>query len=167
MSALGDQVISQDDSNDLPCIGSWTTFMKEVTVSTKKKSLLDYMEVIPLPPNDTVCKWYLDLLLDMANDFGIQCIFAHSDEAIYCKMVLLQWLHQGKYDKIINLLGGFHTIMVKLKILYKRYGALGFREWWVDGGAIAEGSSIQAIEGRHYFRAIRLHKQSFEALLRY
>ena len=104
--------------------------------------------------------------MDMADDFGIQCIFAHSDEAIYCKMVLIQWINEGKYDKIVNLLGGFHTIMVKLKILYKKYGALGFRDWWVDAGAIADGSSVQAVEGRHYFRAIRLHKQSFEALLR-
>ena len=108
----------------------------------------------------------MDLLMDMADDFGIQCIFAHSDEAIYCKMVLIQWINEGKYDKIVNLLGGFHTIMVKLKILYKKYGALGFRDWWVDAGAIAEGSSVQAVEGRYYFRAIRLHKQSFEALLR-
>ena len=165
--ALGDQVISQDEESNIPPVGSWTTFMKAVTTSETSKSLLEYMEVVPLPPNDTVCKWYLDLLIDMAEDFGLQCIFAHSDEAIYCKMVVLQWLNEGKYDKVVNLLGGFHTIMVKLKILYKKYGALGFRDWWVDAGAIAEGSSVQAVEGRHYFRAIRLHKQSFEALLRY
>ena len=141
--------------------------MKAVTTSETTKSLVEYMEVVPLPPNDTVCKWYLDLLTDMADDFGLQCIFAHSDEAIYCKMVALQWINEGKYKKVVNLLGGFHTIMVKLKIMYKKYEALGFRDWWVDAGAIAEGSSVQAIEGRHYFRAIRLHKQSFEALLRY
>lgn len=125
------------------------------------------MEVVPLPPSDTVCKWYLDLLIDMAEDFGQQCIFANSDEAIYCMMVVLQWLNEGKYEKIVKLLGGFRTIMVKLKTMYKKYGALGFRDWWVDAGAIAEGSSVQAVEGGHYFRTIRLHKQSFEALLRY
>lgn len=166
VSALGDQVLGNDNESSIPPVGSWTTFMKAVTPSETRKSLLNYMEVVPLPPSDTICKWYMDLLTDMADDFGVQCIFAHSDEAIYCKMVLIQWLHQGKYDKIINLLGGFHTIMVKLKIMYKKYGALGLRDWWVDAGAIAEGSSAQAIEGRHYFRAIRLHKQSFEALLR-
>ena len=73
-------------------------------------------------------------------------------------MVLIQWINKGKYDKIVNLLGGFHTIMVKLKILYKKYRTLGFRDWWVDAGANAEGSSVQVVEGRHYFHAIRLHK---------
>ena len=105
----------------------------------------------------------LNLLIDMAED----CIFAHSDEAIYCKTVVLQWLNEGKYDKVVNILGGFHTSMVKLKSMYKNLGAMGFRDWWVDAGAIAEGSSVQAVEGHHYFSAIGLHKQSFEALLRY
>ena len=41
------------------------------------------------------------------------------------------------------------------------------RDWWVYSEAIAEGSSVQAVEGRNYFRSIRLHKQSFEALVRY
>lgn len=167
VSVLGDQVVGQDGESAITPVGSWTAFMKTVTTSETSKSLIEYMEVVPLPPNDTVCKWYLDLLIDMAEDFGLQCIFAHSDEAIYCKMVVLQWLNEGKYDKVVNLLGGFHTIMVKLKIMYKKYGALGFRDWWVDAGAIAEGSSVQAVEGRHYFRAIRLHKQSFQALLTY
>ena len=83
------------------------------------------------------------------------------------KMVLLQWLNEGKYEKVVNLLGGFHTVMVKLRIMYKKYGALGFRDWWVDVETIAERSSVQAVEGRHYFLAIRLHKKAFEALLSY
>ena len=107
------------------------------------------------------------MIPEMAEELGVDCIFAHSDEAIYCKMVLIQWLNETKYDKVVNLIGGFHTLMVKLKIMYKKYGALGLREWWVDAGVIAEGSSVQAIEGKHYFRSLRLHKQSFEALLRY
>ena len=64
-------------------------------------------------------------------------------------------------------MGGFHTILVNLKILFKKYGCLGFKDWWVDAGAIAESSVAQAIEGRHYYRSVCLHKQSFEALIRY
>lgn len=54
-------------------------------------------------------------------------------------MVILQWLNEGRYEKVVNLPGGFNTIMVKLKIMYNKYEALGFGEWWVDVGAIAEG----------------------------
>ena len=41
------------------------------------------------------------------------------------------------------------------------------RSWWVDSDTRAEGSAEKAMDGRHYYRSVRLHKQSFEVLLRY
>ena len=63
------------------------------------------MEVVPLLPNDTLCKHYLDLPIDKAEDFGLQWIFAHSYEAIYmyCKTVVLQRFNEGKYDKVVDI----------------------------------------------------------------
>ena len=165
-SAIGGN-LNPDTTQELEPIGSWTAFMKNVTHTETPKSHLEYLEVVPLPPGDNVCKWYMDILIEMADDLELDCIFAHADEAVNCKMVLIKWLHENKYDRIITLIGGFHTLLVKLKIMYKKYGALGFKDWWVDAGVVAEGSVDQASEGRHYYRSIRLHKQSFEALLRY
>ena len=68
-------------------------------------------------------------------------MFTHSDEASFSKMTLIQWIHRGKCNKVVKFWGGFHTLMVNLKVLYKKYGALGLREWWVDSEAVAEGSS--------------------------
>ena len=70
-------------------------------------------------------------------------------------------------DKMIPLTGRFHMILVNLKILFKRYGCLGFKDWWVDARAIVDGFVAQAFEGRHYARSVGLQKQSFEALLRH
>ena len=58
-------------------------------------------------------------------------------------------------------MGEFHTILVTLKILYKKYGCLGFKDWWVDAGVIASGSVAKALEGRNYATSVHLHKQSF------
>ena len=80
-------------------------------------------------------------------------------------MWMIIWLYEKKYDKIIPLIGGFHTLLVYLKILFKKYGCLGLQQWWVVANAIQQGSVSQAIEGRHY-RGICLHKQSFNVLLR-
>ena len=149
-------------------VGSWTTFMRSVTdCHSTTKCKLEYLPVVPLPPDDSVIKWYMDMILQIADDLELGHIFSHADEAIYSKMLIISWMNQEKYDKIIPLMGGFHTILVNLKILFKKYGCLGFKDWWVDAGAIAEGSVAQAIEGRHYYRSVRLHKQSFEALIRY
>ena len=44
---------------------------------------------------------------------------------------------------------------------------LGFRGWWVKSKIIADGSVDKALEGRNYSRGTRLHKQTFEALVRF
>ena len=64
-------------------------------------------------------------------------------------------------------MGGFHILLVKLKILYKKYNLLGFQQWWLKSKTIAEGSVNQAAEGKHYSRAIHLLKQSLECILRF
>jgi hypothetical protein len=40
------------------------------------------------------------------------------------------------------------------------------RDLWVETGSIAEGSASAVLEGRHYNRGVRLHKITFEALMR-
>ena len=81
-------------------------------------------------------------------------------------MVMMMWLDKKKYKKLVPLIGGFHTLLVFLKIIYKKYGCLGLDQWWVAGGAIVDGSVAQAIEGKHYYRGIGLHKQSMNALFK-
>ena len=42
------------------------------------------------------------------------------------------------------------------------------KDWWVDSNVVvAVGSADKAAEGKHYFHSIRLHKQSFEALVHF
>ena len=130
-------------------VGSWTTFMKDTAVKTTK-CMLEYLPVVHFPPKDNVIKWYLDMILQMAEDLEIGHIFVHADEAIISKM----W----KYDKLIPLMGGFHMLLVFLKIMHKKYGCLGLDQWWVAGGAIKEKSVPKAIEGNHYYRGIGLQK---------
>ena len=64
-------------------------------------------------------------------------------------------------------MGGFHILLVNLKIIFKRYSLIGLKDWWVKSKVIAEGSVDKALEGRHYSRGIRIHKQSIEAILRF
>ncbi len=136
-------------TNDL--VGSWT----------------EYLPTIPHPPDDSICKYYLDYIIDLADSLHLEHIFVHCDQAIFYKMSQIMWKELGKYNKIKCLMGGFHILLVLLKVLNKQFGVLGFRDWWCQANIIAEGSADQAAEGRHYYRSMRLHKQSLEALLRF
>ena len=92
-------------------------------------------------------------------------IFAHADEQVYARVLHLVWKHKDEYANIIPLMAGFHQLRVFQKLLFKRHHCKGYRDWFVDAGIIAGGSTNQAIEGRHYFRSMRLHKEGFCALV--
>ena len=89
---------------------------------------MECLEVVPLMPGDNVCKWYMDNLLKEVGQLDLDCLFLHADEAVYSKLMIIKWLNKGLYDKIFPLLGGFHTLLVKLKILYQKYCLLGMED---------------------------------------
>ena len=60
-----------------------------------------------------------------------------------------------------------HILLVTLKVFYKKCNLKTLKKWWLKQKIIEVGSVDQAIEGRHYSRAVRLHKQSLESLLSY
>ena len=103
----------------------------------------------------------------MIAELESDCVFLHADEDVYSKILIIKWIETGDYEKIFPLLGGFHTILVFLKILHKKYGVLGLKEWWIDSEAVQPGSADEADAGKYYFRSVRLHKQGFESFIRY
>ena len=77
------------------------------------------------------------------------------------------WKFPDIYNRVIVLMGGFHQLRFCQKQIYKRYACLDFKSWFIDSGVIAKGSADQAIEGRHYYRSMRILKESFNALVQY
>ena len=150
---------------ELPLIGSWTPFNKKTSVVKLSKSVLQYLPVVPTPPDYDVLKEYLDFLLDTTENLGIQHIFTHADEAVYSKLLHIIWKHGDYFQRIIPLMGGFHQLLVLQKVMYKRHGCIGYKKWFEDAHVIASGSVDKAIEGRHYYRCIRLHKEAFDAIV--
>ena len=128
----------------------------------KYKPEAGFFLVISQPPSDRVCKYYLDFLLDPKSDLEIDHIFCHSNQDVFQKISQIIWKDK-KYDSVINVMGGFHILLVKLKTLYKKYISLGLQQWWWK----SKGSVNQAAEGKHYSRALRLRKQSVECLFRF
>ena len=132
----------------------------------KHKSETGFFPVIPQPPSDSVCKYYLDFLLDLKSDLEINCILCHSDQDVFYKISQIIW-KDTKYDSVINIMGGFHILLVKLKMLYNKCKLFGLQQWLLKSKIMAEGLVNQVAEGKHYSRAVRLHKQSLECLLKF
>ncbi len=62
-------------------------------------------------------------------------------------------------------MGGFHQLRVRQRLLFKRFHCKGYNDWCIGAGVIAAGSADQALNGKHYFRCLRLHKEMFDAVV--
>ncbi len=87
------------------------------------------------------------------------------DQALYAKAAEIVW-KEKRFLHIILRMGVFHTICNGLSILGKRFGDAGLKDLLIESHIAAEGSIRGVIEGKHYNRAIRVHKVIYEALMR-
>eukprot|EP00117_Sycon_ciliatum_P030087 scpid76054/ scgid23802/ len=63
-------------------------------------------------------------------------------------------------------MGSFHTICSFLGVIGKRFADSGLSDLLLDAGVIGPSACKAAMSGKHYNRAIRLHKLAFDALWR-
>ena len=99
----------------------------------------------------------------MINDLEISHIYVHADEMVYSKLCHIIWKNPELYKSIVILMVGFQ----QLRLFYNCFSCIGIKDWCVDAGVIALGSAVQAMEGGHYYRCMRLHKECFDALVEF
>lgn len=128
---------------------------------------ISYLDAMDSPATDlktafeVLCRGML--IKDLLRLKSVVFVF---DQAFYAKAVEVQWKNRDVFKDLVLMLGGFHLLMMYLAILGCRYGDAGLREIAVQSEVIAEGSIDKALEGKHYNRAVRMHKVMYEALCR-
>ena len=127
--ALVGSLASTWNNEDLPPVGSSTAFNKLVSEYMTSKCVQEYLPVTPEPQTYPVCKEYLDFLLDLLDYLEIPHIFIHSDEAVYSKLCHILWKTQELYKQLIFLMGSFHQLRVRQKLIFKRYQCRRLQEW--------------------------------------
>ena len=76
--AIGASISSLEEYSYPPLV-SWTVRNNKNSNVKTYKLETGFFPAIPQPPNDSVCKYCLDLLLDLKSDLEISHIFCHSD----------------------------------------------------------------------------------------
>lgn len=92
---------------------------------------------------------------------AVACVF---DQAFYAKAMEVFWKLRAQFEGLVIMMGGFHLLMTLLAIIGSRFGDAGLRDVAVQSEVIAEGSIDSVLSGKHYNRAVRLHKIMYEAI---
>ena len=94
---------------------------------------------------------------------AVACVF---DQAFYAKAMEIFWKHKSLFKGLVIMMDGFHLLMMLLGVIGTRFGDACLRELAVQSEVVAEGSIDKVLSGKQYNRAVRLHKLTYEALMR-
>lgn len=149
-------------------VPSWTPFNSIFHQERiPRQSVIGYCQVIDAPPTDlTAVHDVLQRAAAMARELPQQDVVVVFDQAVYSKAQEILWKGIPALSHIVCRMGGFHTSMMLLAIIGKRYGDAGLRDIFVETEIVSAGSVDGVLSGKHYNRAIRAHKTVAEALFR-
>lgn len=147
---------------------SWTGFNiltrddKEVNADT-----VGYLPTINAPATESsTVQEVLQQTISIKSSLHLENIAIVFDQALFAKATEIAWRYPERFGNIVLMMGNFHTICNFMSILGKMFGEAGLRDLAVESGVIAEGSIGRVLEGKQYNRAVRLHKLTYEALMR-
>ena len=149
-------------------VSSWTGF----NITTRNlvevcEDVVGYLPTINAPATEmSTVQEILNNALKIMTSLHLKNIAVVLDQALYAKVCEMQWKNSEQYGRIMLMMGNFHIICNFMSSIGKIYGDAGLRDIAEESGIIAQGSIDKVLEGKQYNRAIRLHKLTYEALMR-
>ena len=149
-------------------VPGWTGFNIKVRGNVVVvESTIGYLDTLDSPATDLKTAYeVLSRGCEIRDRLQLKAVACVFDQAFYAKTIEFYWKHKTLFDGLVVIMGGFHSLMILLGVIGSRFGDAGIRELAVQSGVVAEGSMDKVISGKHYNRAVRLHKIVYEALMR-
>lgn len=88
------------------------------------------------------------------------------DQALYAKATEIACKHKERFSNIPLKMETFHIICNALAILGNGFRDAVLKDICIEAGIVAEGSINGVLDGKHYNRAVRVHKYIHEVLMR-
>ncbi len=161
-------MLSRQTDSENQTVPSWTGF----NILTRGQMLISedivgYLPTINAPATElTTVYEILNQSELIRKELLLETVVVVTDQALYAKATEMAWKHRERSSNILLRMGTFHTICNALAILGKRFQDAGLRDICIESGIVAEVSINGVLDGKHYNRAIRIHKYIYEALMR-
>ena len=146
-------------------VGSFGGFQSILQASVSK-SKAHYFLTLPKAPNKSVVHEVMLRLIAVIKEKDIPFIQLVGDQPVYTLIVQLRNENRAAFEKLLPVLGPFHTQCSFITAINKRFSGSGLSDLIVSADIVAEKSIDQALMGKHYRRAIRALQLTYEALQR-
>ena len=160
ISATGDNIPPESQM-----IGSFAGFQASMCDEVMK-SKPHYWLTLPKPPHKSVTHEIMTRLLNIIEEKNISFVLLNDDQPVYTLIVQLRNENKEKFNKIVPILGPFHTQVAFITAIAKRFEGSGPSDIFVSASIICDKSVNQAMRGKHFRRIVRALHLTYEALQR-
>ena len=159
--------LSRNTGSTFECqtVPSWAGWVSQTAQSSDEVcSRVEYMAPINFSINENATVQHIIEQSQAASlQVGQQYCIVTFDLAVAKKAYSLVW-QQPDFKNVIVRLGVFHTICSIFGALGKKMKGSGLSEIVIEAGVCASGSLDKVMSGKHFNRALRVHKVTLEAL---
>lgn len=144
---------------------SWTEFNQKHSEVDPNMTTVGYLPIIQAPAHDIdTLNTVVQRALHITQALNQKHIVLTVDEALFPKLMELQWSVSEYKDILIPRLGGLHTAMNFLRVIGQHMEDCGLTDVWIETGILGINAAQHAMAGKAYARAIRVHKITLQAL---
>ncbi|XP_071479491.1 uncharacterized protein [Diadema antillarum] len=118
----------------------------------------------PADDNDTLTT-VINRFIAISTHLGQEHTIITADQPLYSRGKELTWANP-KFGKVIFLLGGLHITFNFLKAIGQHMESAGLDDLWTEAGVYATNTTDSMLDGKAYYRAVRGHQLTYEALWR-
>ena len=132
---------------------------------TKRKPY--YLLTFPKRPHKLIIYEIMPRVLKVIDEKNMPFVLLTGDQPVYTLIVQIRNENDGRFNKIIPILGPFHTQVAFITAISKRFEGSGLSDIFVSAGIIADKSVDQAMHDKHFRRIVRALQLTYESLQRW
>ncbi|KAL8571804.1 hypothetical protein ACOMHN_053962 [Nucella lapillus] len=150
----------------IPSWAGWVSLTGNNLSMANVQTTVGYMQPVlrPITENDTL-QHILQVSVDATKEVKQKTTFFTGDLAVAKKAFMIVWQNQ-RFQSVVVRLGMFHFLCSYMAALGKLVRGSGLGDVIVQSGICASGSIEAVLAGKHYNRALRVHKVVLESLQR-
>ena len=161
------RAVATHSAQTQPSWAGWVSLTASKTEDSSQESTVEYMPPVfaPITESSTV-QHILRISQEASKQVGQQYTIVTFDLAVAKKAYAIVWQNPQEFGNIIIRMGAFHLTCAYMCALGKSLRCSGFQELLIESGICASGSIEKVMTGKHYNRALLIHKHVLDALER-
>ena len=145
----------------------WGAFQESITTEQHDLTNACMLPILSAPADeyDTIAT-VINKFQAISQKIGQTHTVITADQPLYSKGQELVWANREGRENVIFMMGGLHICFNFLRAIGQHMECSGLEDVLLEAGVFGPNAAASALEGKHYYRAVRGHQLTYEALWR-